>query len=182
MSVAEPFEKRYEIYSAVFLFKAHAFGAISNESHRHSTALVRTFIFRLKAAATGEQHIAYRYSKLLSSQWFKDASPIPQTNLASQGPANSPKSMCSAPQGSQSHTTACTSFSRETENSIFEELGLDASLIETVPDNTFSFSDSDLSIPAPNPLQSLSFPEIDLPGLNGAELSSLVALDSCWPY
>jgi hypothetical protein len=90
--------------------------------------------------------------------------------------------MYSAPQGIQSHTTPCTAIFRESENPIFEELGLRASLVETVPDNSFSFSDSDLSILAPNPLQSLSFPEIDLPGLNGAELSSLAVLDSCWPH
>ncbi|KAL2841823.1 hypothetical protein BJX68DRAFT_257999 [Aspergillus pseudodeflectus] len=59
----------------VFLFKAHAPGAINNEGHQRSTTLVQSFISGLDAAATSEQHIAYRYSKLLSSQWFTKTSP-----------------------------------------------------------------------------------------------------------
>lgn len=64
----------YTIYSAVFLYKAAAFGAFSPSQHKDIVELVQRFIRILEQAATSDSHIGYRYSKLLNRIWLSDAS------------------------------------------------------------------------------------------------------------
>ncbi|WZH48388.1 Fungal_trans domain-containing protein [Fusarium acuminatum] len=61
----------YEIHSSVFLYKAHACGAISSGNHTHITSLMERFISVLKAAAVDDKHIAAAYAKLLDRLWFR---------------------------------------------------------------------------------------------------------------
>ncbi|KAL0940076.1 uncharacterized protein CTRU02_206686 [Colletotrichum truncatum] len=65
----------YEIHSAVFLYKAHAAGAISSGKHAQTATLMRRFISVLEAAATDIDHIAAKYSKLLNGLWFHRTEP-----------------------------------------------------------------------------------------------------------
>lgn len=60
----------------MFLFKAFSYGAITEEEHVQSIELVESFVTKLSQAASSDQHIAFRYSKLLRG-------------LLRQGPANS---------------------------------------------------------------------------------------------
>lgn len=60
----------------MFLFKAFSYGAITEEEHIQSIELVQSFVAKLSQAASSDQHIAFRYAKLLRS-------------LLRQGPANS---------------------------------------------------------------------------------------------
>ncbi|KAK2731009.1 hypothetical protein CKAH01_09267 [Colletotrichum kahawae] len=60
----------YEIHSSVFLYKAHASGAVSSGKHAQTANLMRRFIGVLEIAATDADHIAAKYAKLLSSLWF----------------------------------------------------------------------------------------------------------------
>jgi hypothetical protein len=64
---------RYEIHSSVFLYKAHACGAISSGKHVHTASLMERFISVLKTAAVDESHIAARYARLLDRLWFRRA-------------------------------------------------------------------------------------------------------------
>lgn len=59
----------------MFLFKAFSYGAITEEEHVQSIELVQSFVSKLSQAASSDQHIAFRYSRLLQS-------------LLRQGPAN----------------------------------------------------------------------------------------------
>ncbi|KAL3459588.1 hypothetical protein BJX64DRAFT_279100 [Aspergillus heterothallicus] len=191
----------YEIYSAVFLFKAHAFGAVSNEAHQKCTALVQTFISRLETAATGEQHIASRYSKLLSSQWFKQPSSSEQSGhhrpaafaATTARPRNTAVDYLPTASNGDGNSipTSLISGQRREEDALFMEdlsgiAGPGLAAAETMADcSTPRYIDSGPSqhIHAPiNCLQGLSFADVDLPGLNGADLSSLAALDSYWSY
>ncbi|RYC90127.1 hypothetical protein BFJ63_vAg7068 [Fusarium oxysporum f. sp. narcissi] len=61
----------YEIHSAVFLYKAHACGAISSGKHTHLACLMGRFISVLKVAAVHEKHIAASYARLLEGLWFR---------------------------------------------------------------------------------------------------------------
>ncbi|KAL2670768.1 hypothetical protein Neosp_014570 [[Neocosmospora] mangrovei] len=63
----------YEIHSSVFLYKAHACGAISSGKHVHTASLMERFISVLKTAAVDENHIAARYARLLDRLWFRRA-------------------------------------------------------------------------------------------------------------
>ena len=63
--------RRYEIHSAVFLYKAHAVGAVRPERHAQLKALMRKFISVFMAAAVDENHIASRYAELLERLWFR---------------------------------------------------------------------------------------------------------------
>ncbi|KAH7246865.1 hypothetical protein NW759_009297 [Fusarium solani] len=63
----------YEIHSSVFLYKAHACGAISSGKHVHTASLMERFISVLKTAAVDESHIAARYARLLDRLWFRRA-------------------------------------------------------------------------------------------------------------
>ncbi|KAF4993445.1 hypothetical protein FDECE_13395 [Fusarium decemcellulare] len=63
----------YEIHSSVFLYKAHACGAISSGKHVHTASLMERFISVLKVAAVDENHIAARYARLLDRLWFRRA-------------------------------------------------------------------------------------------------------------
>ncbi|KAF5572837.1 hypothetical protein FPCIR_14170 [Fusarium pseudocircinatum] len=63
----------YEVHSAVFLYKAHACGAISSGKHAHVACLMGRFISALKAAAIDENHIAASYARLLERLWFRKA-------------------------------------------------------------------------------------------------------------
>ncbi|KAF4963493.1 hypothetical protein FSARC_8502 [Fusarium sarcochroum] len=63
----------YEIHSSVFLYKAHACGAISSGKHVHVASLMGRFISVLKAAAVDENHIAASYARLLDRLWFRRA-------------------------------------------------------------------------------------------------------------
>lgn len=65
------YDPRYEIHSAVFLYKAHAAGAISSGRYAETASLMRRFISLLTAAATDSNHIASRYAKLLSGLFFR---------------------------------------------------------------------------------------------------------------
>lgn len=67
--------RRYEIHSAVFLYKAHAVGAICQERHTQLKTLMRKFISVFMAAAVDENHIASRYAELLESLWFRRNKP-----------------------------------------------------------------------------------------------------------
>ena len=49
----------------MFLFKAFSYGAITDEEHLQSIELVENFVVKLEEAASSDNHIAYRYSKLL---------------------------------------------------------------------------------------------------------------------
>ncbi|KAI8262806.1 Cholesterol 7-alpha-monooxygenase [Colletotrichum sp. SAR11_239] len=60
----------YEIHSAVFLYKAHASGAVSSGKHAQTANLMRRFIGVLEIAATDADHIAAKYAKLLNGLWF----------------------------------------------------------------------------------------------------------------
>ncbi|KAK1635681.1 hypothetical protein BDP81DRAFT_490573, partial [Colletotrichum phormii] len=60
----------YEIHSAVFLYKAHAAGAISFGKHAQTANLMRRFVGVLETAATNTDHIASKYAKLLNGLWF----------------------------------------------------------------------------------------------------------------
>ncbi|KXH52187.1 hypothetical protein CNYM01_00518 [Colletotrichum nymphaeae SA-01] len=60
----------YEIHSAVFLYKAHAAGAISSGKHAQTASLMRRFVGVLEIAATDTDHIASKYAKLLNGLWF----------------------------------------------------------------------------------------------------------------
>lgn len=51
----------------MFLFKAYSYGAIAEEEHIQSIELVQSFVAKLSQAASSDQHIAFRYSKLLRS-------------------------------------------------------------------------------------------------------------------
>lgn len=51
----------------MFLFKAFSYGAITEEEHAQSVELVENFVAKLSQAASSDQHIAFRYSKLLRS-------------------------------------------------------------------------------------------------------------------
>lgn len=64
-------EGRYEIHSAVFLYKAHALGAISSGKYSETSSLITQFVETLKRAATNEGHIAYRYAMLIERLWFR---------------------------------------------------------------------------------------------------------------
>ena len=64
------FCRSYEIHSSVFLFKAHASGAISSGRYAQTISLVRSFITFLSAAAVDENHTASKYAKLLERLWF----------------------------------------------------------------------------------------------------------------
>lgn len=61
---------RYEIHSAVFLYKAHLSGAMSSGKYAQTSSLVRRFIALLEAAATDKSHIACNYAKLLNGLYF----------------------------------------------------------------------------------------------------------------
>lgn len=64
-------ERSYGIYSGVFLYKAHIFGALTVEKeYQEIISLIKGFISALENAATGEQHIGHRYSRLLRRLWF----------------------------------------------------------------------------------------------------------------
>lgn len=54
----------------MFLYKAHAAGAISSGKHAQTASLVRRFIGVLEIAATDTDHIASKYAKLLNGLWF----------------------------------------------------------------------------------------------------------------
>lgn len=49
----------------MFLFKAFSYGAITEEEHVQSVELVENFVIKLDQAASSNQHIAFRYSRLL---------------------------------------------------------------------------------------------------------------------
>lgn len=61
---------RYIIYSAVFLFKADTFGALSKTEHDEVVDLIQRFIHVMERTASSETHIALRYNKLLKKLWF----------------------------------------------------------------------------------------------------------------
>ncbi|KIL88547.1 hypothetical protein FAVG1_07792 [Fusarium avenaceum] len=70
----------YEIHSSVFLYKAHACGAISSGNHTHITSLMERFISVLKAAAVDDNHIAAAYAKLLDRLWFRRTHGLSMSN------------------------------------------------------------------------------------------------------
>ncbi|KAI0975485.1 hypothetical protein F4678DRAFT_470060 [Xylaria arbuscula] len=61
----------YTIHSAVFLFKAHALGAISPMTASQIVILVRRFISTPTTAANDSSHIAARYARLLQRLQFQ---------------------------------------------------------------------------------------------------------------
>ncbi|KAH8893977.1 hypothetical protein GQ53DRAFT_805380 [Thozetella sp. PMI_491] len=61
----------YEVHSAVFLYKAHASGALSSEMHARASGLMRQFIDVLTAASVDSDHIASKYARLLQGLWFQ---------------------------------------------------------------------------------------------------------------
>ncbi|CVL08418.1 uncharacterized protein FMAN_05165 [Fusarium mangiferae] len=70
----------YEIHSSVFLYKAHACGAISSGKHAHVTNLMERFISVLKAAAVDDNHMAAAYAKLLERLWFRRVNGLLMSN------------------------------------------------------------------------------------------------------
>ncbi|VUC29278.1 unnamed protein product [Clonostachys rosea] len=63
----------YEIHSSVFLYKAHAVGAIPTEKFSEMTELMCRFITTLKNAAMDDGHIASKFARLLERLWFRRA-------------------------------------------------------------------------------------------------------------
>ncbi|CAH0058149.1 unnamed protein product [Clonostachys solani] len=63
----------YEIHSSVFLYKAHAVGAIPTEKFSEMTELMCRFVTTLKSAGMDEEHIASKFAKLLERLWFRRA-------------------------------------------------------------------------------------------------------------
>lgn len=57
----------------MFLYKAHAVGAIPTEKFSEMTELMCRFVTTLKSAATDEEHIASKFAKLLERLWFRRA-------------------------------------------------------------------------------------------------------------
>lgn len=73
--LADTLEHRYGIYAAVFLFKVNAFGALVGDIERRELiSLIREFVTVMRRAAANEQHVGWRYSKLLMALWSKDQS------------------------------------------------------------------------------------------------------------
>lgn len=61
----------YEIHSSVFLYKAHASGAIPESRYGHTISLIQRFITLLQTIAINENHVASRYARLLHHLWFQ---------------------------------------------------------------------------------------------------------------
>lgn len=57
----------------MFLFKAYSYGAITEDEHSQSIELVENFVIKLDQAASSDQHIAFRYSKLLRNLLRREA-------------------------------------------------------------------------------------------------------------
>lgn len=66
------------------------------------------------------------------------------------------------------------------ENPLVDNINLDMGL-GWASNDSFVFSDSALPYQGGNVHEGLPFPGVNLPGLNGADLSSLLFLDSYWP-
>lgn len=64
-------QNSYEIHSSVFLYKAHASGAIPQSRYAHTISLIQRFIAILQTIAINEQHITSRYARLLHQLWFQ---------------------------------------------------------------------------------------------------------------
>ncbi|KAH8901756.1 hypothetical protein GQ53DRAFT_708089 [Thozetella sp. PMI_491] len=171
----------YEIYAAVFLFKAYTLRAISKEEHQRSAALVRTFTSRLEAAATCDQHVASRYSKLLASLWFgkADAAP-PQGSPQGSTPPAARRPLNTAPNGIQRKAFMVEPLPQG-ESLISDSFNLDVGLSWGAAGDSFSFNDSVVPLPGGYAPEGMSFPGISLPGLNGADLRSLLPFDSYQP-
>lgn len=64
-------QHRYEIHSSVFLYKAHASGAIPQSRYGYTISLIQRFITLLQTIAINETHVASRYARLLHHLWFQ---------------------------------------------------------------------------------------------------------------
>ncbi|RAH87305.1 hypothetical protein BO86DRAFT_423851 [Aspergillus japonicus CBS 114.51] len=62
----------YQIHASVFLFKALSVGALTADESHDCTMLVKEFITMLQMAATGPNHIAYKYGTSLAHLWCQD--------------------------------------------------------------------------------------------------------------
>lgn len=76
-----PTQYSYEIHSAVFLYKAHASGAIPQSRYEHTISLIQSFITVLQTAAINENHIASRYARLLHDLWFHHPHSPPEDQI-----------------------------------------------------------------------------------------------------
>ena len=63
---------RYGVYAAVFLYKAGLAGARTAETEgRDTTSLVMKFVEVLSEAASSDQHIGCRYSRMIRKLWLR---------------------------------------------------------------------------------------------------------------
>lgn len=72
----------YEIHSSVFLFKAHASGAIPPTRYAETTALITRFLAHLNTVTPDETHISTRYARLLQKLWFRQDQSAPEAHIS----------------------------------------------------------------------------------------------------
>jgi hypothetical protein len=58
----------------VFLYKADVFGALTADEHIEFIKFLQGLMPSLEKATTGDQHIGFRYSRLLQNLWFPGTS------------------------------------------------------------------------------------------------------------
>ncbi|KAH6981369.1 hypothetical protein BKA56DRAFT_587154 [Ilyonectria sp. MPI-CAGE-AT-0026] len=109
----------YEIHSSVFLYKAHASGAISSGQYAQTASLMQRFTSALKLAAVDENHVASRYAKLLDRLWFRR----PETTLAAAGRPENMNLEITNPGMSDSLPMLGLDINR-TQLTVFDDIGL----------------------------------------------------------
>lgn len=125
-------------------------------------------------SATCEQHVASRYSKLLASLWFEETD-APRRQGATQGPA------AVTARRPSSGRAFVAEHAAQDDGLSADNFNLDVGLGWGAPGDSFTFNDSVGILSGSFAPQNLSFPGISLPGLNGADLSSLLPFDSYQP-
>ncbi|KAK0388201.1 hypothetical protein NLU13_4446 [Sarocladium strictum] len=76
----------YGVYAAVFLYKAELAGARTAETEgRDTTSLVMKFVEVLSEAASSDQHIGYRYSRMIRKLWLRYEQRAAGKSPASEG-------------------------------------------------------------------------------------------------
>ncbi|KAJ5995341.1 hypothetical protein N7481_002318 [Penicillium waksmanii] len=75
----------YEIHSSVFLFKAHASGAIPQARYAETKSLITRFITHLQSVTPDETHISTRHARLLQRLWFQS---VPENNAQDDEPGS----------------------------------------------------------------------------------------------
>jgi hypothetical protein len=175
----------YGIYSAVFLYKASLFGATIGDEHDEVVGLVSDFISALEKAATGDEHIGARYGKLLRNLWFRTAGGRPPRNRKNG------RSLSRVGVGAAGHGYG----NEELGHDMNQQMLLDGASEQQAPPHPMPsnldvldagfglrnelFEDSGpYSMVSSFVTQDLPFFSVNLPGLNGADLSSSFLLES----